>query len=227
MGQSCAPPSGSSTPRACLEGVCKNNVCGPKELLAAAGAACALNTGPECSWGLDCVNGTCQPLVDLNGACDSERRCKTDLQCSPANVCVRPGVAGAACGPDLSCARGHYCDVAQGSTMGVCAAVKPVNAPCAIDYECDLGTMYCSATMGAPMGVCRLRGAAAAPCTYENRFSECQDKLYCTATVSTPSGVCANAKSSGASCAGNAECLSRSCVTGRCALPQPCTDPTP
>lgn len=222
MGQSCAPPAGSAVQRLCLEGTCKNNICGPKELSLAAGATCAPNTSPECSWGLDCVAGTCQPLVDVNGACDSTRRCKADLQCSPANVCVRYGVVGSTCGPDLSCARNLYCNRPQGSTMGVCAALKPVNGPCAFDYECDIDTMFCTATMSTPMGVCQLKGAVATPCAYETRFGACQDNLYCTATMAAPTGVCANAKAMGATCTGNAECLSRNCTTGRCALPSAC-----
>lgn len=227
MGQSCAPPAGSTVTRACLAGQCINNVCGPRALDLTEGATCAPNTSPECARGLQCSANRCIPLVDLNGACDSARRCKGDLYCSPANVCVRPGPAGAACSPDLQCAAGLYCNRPAGSTSGTCAPFKQVDAPCTAQFECDPNTMYCTATTAQPNGVCRLKGAVMAACTFPNRFWSCGEYLYCTATSATPNGVCANQKSAGATCDVNGnECLGR-CMSGRCTVPQPCLDLTP
>lgn len=226
MGQSCAPPSGSTVTRACLEGQCINNVCGPRQLDATENMACAPNTQPECARGLQCVSNRCVPLVDVNGACDSVRSCKADLICSPANVCVRPGVAGAMCGPNLNCARDFFCNRPSGQTMGTCAAIKQVGATCAFDYECDIGTMYCTTTTAQPNGVCRLKGMVSAACTYDTRFSACGDGLYCTATMASPAGVCANRKGAGATCVEFRECQSSGCMTGRCTTPT-CVDPTP
>lgn len=227
MGQSCAPTGGSSITRGCVNGgSCINNVCAPRQLDLTENQTCTPNTTPECARGLQCVANRCIPLVDLNGACDSARTCKWDLYCSPANVCVRPGAAGAVCGPDQRCATNLYCNRPTGSTTGTCAALKQVDQACTASFECNTDTMYCTATTAMPNGVCRLKGAVAATCTYQNRFAACAEGLYCTATTTSPNGVCANQKGANATCVDSAECQSRTCTTGRCTTPT-CVDPTP
>ncbi len=223
MGQSCAPLAGSTITRGCLNGACINNLCAPRQLDLSENQTCTPNMNPECARGLQCVANRCIPLVDLNGACDSTRNCKWDLFCSPANVCVRPGIAGAVCGPDLRCANGHFCNRPTGSTTGTCAPFKQVDQACTAQFECDTDTMYCTATTS---GVCRLKGAVSAACTYPNRFYACTEGLYCTATSASPNGVCANPKGANAMCVDSVECQSRTCTTGRCTTPT-CVDPTP
>ena len=228
MGQSCAPTGGSSITRACVGGgSCINNLCAARQLDLTENQTCMSNMNPECARGLQCVGNRCIPLVDLNGACDSARTCKADLYCSPANVCVRPGVAGAVCGPDQRCGRDFFCNRPTGSTTGTCAAIKAAGAACAFDYECDIDTMYCTATTAMPNGVCRTRGAVTATCTYEDRFSACAEGLYCTATTAGSNGVCANKKGAGATCEMNSDQCLGTCMAGRCTVPQPCVDLTP
>lgn len=223
MGQSCAPTGGSTITRACLNGACINNVCAPRQLDLTENQTCTSGTSPECARGLQCVSGRCIPLVDLNGACDSARTCKWDLYCSPANVCVRPGIAGATCGPDLRCANNLYCNRPTGSTTGTCAALKQVDQACTAQFECNTDTMYCTATTN---GVCRPKGALSVACTYPNRLWACTEGLYCTATAASPNGLCANLKGANATCVDSAECQSHTCTTGRCTTPT-CVDPTP
>jgi hypothetical protein len=227
MGQSCAPTGGSTQPRFCLNGLCTNGVCGPRPPDLAEGQACQPNTGPECSRGLQCANGTCVPLVDVNGACDTVRRCKADLSCGVANACVRPGVAGMACGDTQRCASGHYCERPAGSPNGTCRVFRQMGAACSSIVECDSATMYCTVESGPPAGTCQLKGGVGAPCTNATGFFACREGLYCTATSTSPSGVCANKKSTGAMCTRSDECQNAPCTMGRCGRPNFCQDPLP
>lgn len=227
MGQSCAPTGGSTVTRACVGGgSCINGVCAPRALDLTENQTCAPNTNPECARGLQCVSNRCIPLVDLGGACDSVRSCKADLFCSPANLCTRPGVAGAVCGPDQRCAAAFFCNRPATSPTGTCAPFRMNGETCTAQFECDLDTLYCTATTSMPSGVCRPRGAVTAACSYSQRFFACNDGLYCTATATSPTGVCANTKGANATCVDSAECQSRTCTSGRCTAP-PCIDPTP
>lgn len=223
MGQSCAPAQGSPEPRACLNGVCTNGVCGPRVPDLAAGQPCQPNTNPECSRGLQCVGGTCVPLVDVNGACDSQRRCKNDLSCGPANTCVRPAASGASCQQGQPCGSGLFCDRPAGASSGTCRPYRQPGEACANSGECGFSA-FCTAASG---GVCQLKGAVAAPCTLATRLAGCREGLYCTATTASPNGVCANLKSAGATCMSSDECDSRQCTSGRCEVPSFCQDPTP
>lgn len=227
MGQSCAPTGGSSQTRACLDGMCTNGVCGPRVPDLAEGQACRPNTNPECSRGLQCANGVCVPLVDVNGACDTMRRCKIDLSCGLANACVRPGPAGTACGDTQPCASGHFCERPAGSRNGTCRVFRQTGEACSsFGGECDSSTMYCTVTSGPLAGTCRLKGGVSEPCTVTTGFIACREGLYCTATMSSPSGVCANRKSTGAMCTSSSECRNASCTMGRCGTPSFCEDPS-
>lgn len=163
-GQSCAPIAGTASPQPCLNGICVNNVCGPGTPDLPAGAACTINTNPECSRGLWCIGGTCRPLGDVNGACDSARPCKFDLICGPANICVRRGGVGAACESGVPCASDLSCTATRTTPTGVCRLKQAAAGACTFDngFEACREGLYCTATMTTPTGVCaNLKGGAA------------------------------------------------------------------
>jgi hypothetical protein len=227
MGQSCAPTGGSTRPRSCLDGECINGVCGPRPLDLTVGQACLPNQSPECHVGLQCVGGACVALSDVNGPCDSARRCKNDLVCGPANACIRRGALGATCGTNQPCDERLFCNRASGASTGTCQPVRQAGESCTGFLDCDYPTLYCTVSFGPTTGVCRVRGDVSAPCTLDVGSAACREGLYCTATSTSPSGVCANLKSVGATCADPDECESRRCTSGRCAAPSFCQDPTP
>ena len=144
-------PGGSGTPVTCnitppfVVGVCRNpQGCKPD------GDVCKLKT-MSCNASCDCCSGNCQTqdtckldsvgvprcsgatCVQAGGACASSANCCNGLPCVPNPSGNPPYVCGMnkcnmACGPctiNADCCPGTQCELAVGSTSGICGPCNP------------------------------------------------------------------------------------------------------
>ncbi len=129
----------------------------------------------DCSHGLSCVAGACEPGGALGAACASSTDCATDLRCT-SGLCAPLGSIGDTCyafdGPYFFFFDGHVVDCAiglwcvpsgPGSMMGSCRAQRFADDRCdeasaCIGATCIAGTCVAPAPAGDPC-------SEAVPCT--------------------------------------------------------------
>ena len=108
--------------------------------------------------------------------------------------------------------KGYLCNVADGlrcdSATAACQKIPKVGEPCttAGSYGCTKDA-YCDATGSK---VCIARKTAGQAC--ELYRDQCADGTYCHETTK----VCTTSLADGTACAKSVECLSESCVNGKC-----------
>lgn len=226
LGQSCAPTSGLTEPRSCVEvAVCTAGVCvvAPAFSLLAAGQSCAGGAG--CGIGLSCVSGVCRPFGAAGSSCDSAQRCQADLFCS-SGVCSAYSSIGEPCGPSSGCKPDLLCSSASGPGLGSCVPRRTAGQSCVSSSECDpAGGLVCFGT-STSSAVCRIQARVGEACTSTVDQNQCRQS-FCTATSSMMSGVCASLKPPGSSCNGGYECQGEACFAGVCVVPTSCIDPGP
>lgn len=108
------------------------------------GESCSSGSSiPECRFGLDCTNGTCQPTPDgiENRPCILTAECADGLYCSVAGVC-RPagtGTAGATCASAGDCRRGLVCQSIGFTGTCVEAGLADIDEACEATPDCRAG----------------------------------------------------------------------------------------
>jgi hypothetical protein len=125
-------------------------------------APCIL--GKECNFGLDCVQGTCDALPALGGAC-SDTPCRDDgtVCSSTSHTCVAAGLAGASCKTDGDCSPVYLCDASR-----KCSAGPALGMPCAPDERCADAGAFCDVPASAAMGTCAMAKADGAACSTDD-----------------------------------------------------------
>lgn len=154
VGGSCAPINGGFNNQYCVDtAYCdSSDICQAKKTQ---GQPCS-SSSSECAGTLQCMNGTCQKLVGLNGTCSSSSglQCQGDLYCDvapgmTAGACKDRGAQGASCLHDGYCEQGFFCNGENLSTTpampGVCTATLTTGAPCNGNAECNSAN-YCGNT---------------------------------------------------------------------------------
>jgi hypothetical protein len=151
----------------------------------------------HCPWPLFCdrpapaIEGKCAPRRGLlNQTCVPGRGdCPLGSACSSAMpggfVCRAWPTVGQACGhlasaapgsEFMGCARG-ICDVAAGSTRGICVAYRSLGQSCQGSVQCDAG-LVCQQTRAGVGNTCQLAdavgGQAGDPCDFWNRCADGQ-----------------------------------------------------
>ncbi|MDP2274472.1 MAG: hypothetical protein Q8K32_27245 [Archangium sp.] len=165
-GQSCAPANGQSVDRQCVSSAyCSTTkVCTPKKL---SGQACS-QSYVECAGLLQCIGGVCGGMGALNAPCDTTRRCRFDLVCSTANVCVPAGTVNSPCTAGYGqCRPDLICDIPMGTSSGTCQVTRGLGGSCTYTgYQCGIlsQTLYCTATSSNMSGVCALKKGNGAAC---------------------------------------------------------------
>jgi hypothetical protein len=163
----------------CKSGYCKisTGVCGNCVAPAVRGGACT--TYSDCAGALLCAkNNTCQPAIEVSGACDDTHPCALGTACIAAQ-CKAPAIEGSDCDPALG---GIDCDYyqqlyCQGATKK-CTKYKVVKAgePCAVPND----AIVCEAGGGCLNGTCAAAGTAGTLCDPSKGIT-CAYPLTCDA----------------------------------------------
>lgn len=175
VGQSCAPTGGQTADRQCdfYAGlICDQGtkICTTRRRTA---ETC---TSSECGGVNSCQGGVCQPPVALNGQCDSTRRCRADLRCGAANVCVPLSAENGPCTSSFTdCQPGLYCNTATGSCQRTRMLGESCTSPTGEECGVFSGDLYCTGT------VCARRKGVGASCM---SYNECVT-YACTSNVCT------------------------------------------
>lgn len=208
--------STTSTNHRCVPGAdCDplTKICRAWEQLPAVGQSCNVGGPVACALGLQCVSGSCVPLVVKGGTCDSARECQKGLFCSSTNVCMPLLAAGTSCDssvPSGQCQHGAQC------LGGTCRPTSNgLDADCS-QTGCASG-LYCS-----PAGTCKAKGGEGAAC---DSNQPCLSIYYCSG------GTCTKRKANGESCTATGSplttteaCLGSRCETGTCTGTVYCTE---
>ena len=154
--------------------------------LASAGMTCTFDS--NCDVGLACIGatdlqpGACRVLPHLGESCPYLRCAEIGAECSTAQLCVRAGLAGAACTADAECSEFRGCDPTTSRCVDTPALGMPCRGRCA-------GDAYC-AFDGSSIGTCAVPQANGAPCASYDQcasqfcgegefFDLCADRAIC------------------------------------------------
>lgn len=164
-----------------------------------------------------CVDGTCRPLPDAEGAPCAAGRCRAPRLCDPAtDTCRTPSVAASPCGGGRGvCLAGLLC-FGEATGGGTC---QPLRA----DGETCFGNDDCRAPLVCVGGTC-----GAAPGTGEACFDFLCAGAWCETTAVPP--TCRAWPATGTACAPGSRCApADACDAGTCrarrSAGEPCTTP--
>ncbi len=168
-------------------------VCGPAPK---AGDSCA--NLASCGDGLLCADdGTCQPPVAQNGACDGGHPCGAQLTCVGA---AKSGTCQPVLAPGANCdntfvttarcdfLQGLFCKTAPMSTMGTCAVIglAKTGEPCGLVNGgatiCQAGGHCMLTQMNPPVGTCIAPAADGTACDPQ-KGPECLTPAVCAGNV--------------------------------------------
>jgi len=180
---------------------CQRGFCAAAPQLSLVGGDCSRGQG--CIPGAECRGGVCREVnVPLNGICDTNRICRSELLCLRGFCALPPPVGlGGDCSRGETCEPGLLCRDARCQRFGVPAAgVCDRNQNCAAGLAC-------------------LRGFCAVPQPV-GRGGDCSGGQACELGLSCHDGRCKLLNvGPGGECDGTRLCGSRlTCRRGRCAL---------
>lgn len=184
---------------------------------------------------LMCEEGRC--VSGPTGKCETSANCAKGLVCTMYQSGVRWGNCAAEtstnpaiCQPEGNCALGIDCKVDSNCATKVCTAGKCAPAPdpnackatkdCPVGNICDTGDQCTSKLCDTSRKTCVL--GLNVTC---GSNTDCQTGAFCTSNGDNPSKTCKNPN--GGTCNANPECISGSCVAGKCLgkYMDPCSSP--
>jgi hypothetical protein len=190
--------------------------------------SCEHDDDAQCSDGLLCFDGTCQPLGGVSDACGSGfPGCKPGLYCSGSgNEASCATVAtlyfralDEACDRNgMLCAPGLVCESTTGA-MGVCTEPVALDAECkrSDPNQCPM-SQYCDAEQPGVSGVCRDRPGDGEACLA--RTQACADGHACV------EDTCRLLRALDEPCTENLECITGACgFGGTCEALLACGEP--
>jgi len=154
--------------------------------LATTGMPCTLDS--NCDAGLACIGatelqaGACRALPLLGEACPYLRCAEIGAVCSPAQICVPVGAAGAVCTTDAECSEFRSCDPMTSRCADTPSLGMPCGGRCAGEAWCALD--------GSSIGTCVAPQETAAPCLSNDQcaslfceegefFDTCAERAIC------------------------------------------------
>jgi hypothetical protein len=155
----------------------------------------------ECVAPFACWDSVCTKTPAEGEAC-LEGLCGDGLFCTEDDRCELPGSMGDTCVEgDGACASGHYCD----PRTSTCERVLPEGGTCTHAASACGAGFFCSEAVGT----CRHLPVMDESC--EDSAGACGDGAYCDESF-----TCQPKLATGASCAGDDDCLSDRCDDDEC-----------